>query len=229
MKSLAKATLAAVAGVGMTVVGMETASALSLITVSYSGNDCSGVFGRFAECYVSPPNSSVRLSPIIAKFNVGETTPAINTSMFPTVTGQEWSFSPNNSNGFPTGVATGSWTYNPGPKDPTIRYWVAKAGNAFNLFFYVNPTATQPGGVCHGGNLLSEACFRQAVATNSGIWQTPPTRRGSPAGLSHISFYGETVYHEEVPEPLTIIGSVLALGLGLGMKHQQQRRKSLKV
>lgn len=94
MKSLAKATLAAVAGVGMTVVGMETASALSLITVSYSGNDCSGVFGRFAECYVSPPNSSVRLSPIIAKFNVGETTPAINTSMFPTVTGQEWSFSP---------------------------------------------------------------------------------------------------------------------------------------
>ncbi|MCS6941348.1 MAG: PEP-CTERM sorting domain-containing protein [Geminocystis sp.] len=229
MKTMTKVLIAAATVGGMTIVGMETASALSLITARYSGNDCSGVFGRFAECYVSPPNSSVKLSPIIAKFDVGQSGPAINTNIFPTVSGQEWSFSPNNGRGFPTSASIGSWTYNPGPKDPAIKYWVAKGGNAFNLFFYVNPTHTQPGGVCHGNGLTSLACFQKAVATKSGVWQTPPTKKGNPAGLSHISFYGERVSQEEVPEPLTIMGSVLALGLGWGMKQQQQKRKTSQV
>ncbi|MDW8463370.1 MAG: hypothetical protein RML10_07215 [Geminocystis sp.] len=116
MKTMTKVLIAAATVGGMTIVGMETASALSLITARYSGNDCSGVFGRFAECYVSPPNSSVKLSPIIAKFDVGQSGPAINTNIFPTVSGQEWSFSPNNGRGFPTSASIGSWTYNPGPK-----------------------------------------------------------------------------------------------------------------
>ncbi|PZO14094.1 MAG: hypothetical protein DCF26_15735 [Burkholderiales bacterium] len=98
-------------------------SAQAALVGTYEGNDCSGVFGQgFSNC-------SYNGSPVIAKFDVnGQGTGGswtINSALFPTVTGNEWTF------GF---GSTGSWTYTPGAGDPLITFYVAKGGNGFNLF-----------------------------------------------------------------------------------------------
>jgi hypothetical protein len=68
---------------------------------------------------------------VIAKFNFTDagtvSTFDINTSLFPSVTGDEWTFAFG-----PDG--TGTWTYTPGVGDPLITYYVAKGGDSFNLF-----------------------------------------------------------------------------------------------
>lgn len=123
--------------------GMNHQADAALIT-TMQGNDCSGVFGQgFGNCAYNG-------SPIIIKFNTGGAV-EINSALFPTVTGAEFSFSP---------TASGTWTYTPGAGDPLITAYVAKGGNFFNVFsndgdpnsgawFTPNNNAGNPAGLSH--------------------------------------------------------------------------------
>ena len=117
------------------------------------GNDCSGVFGQgFANCAI-PDEFDPDNSPIIIKFE-GTAPPEINSALFPTITGDEFSFAPDPPDG-----GTGTWTYTPGPGDPAINFFVAKGGPNFNLFSTLgltddwatptNPNNDQPFGLSH--------------------------------------------------------------------------------
>lgn len=86
------------------------------------------MFGQgFADCAI-PEMYDTDMSPVIAKFDFSDngqvSNTEINMALFPSVDGSEWSFD---------GPAM-TWTYNPGPGDPVISFFVAKGGNAFNLF-----------------------------------------------------------------------------------------------
>lgn len=106
-----------------------TASADFIRTIS--GNDCSGVFGQsFGNCTI-PSQYDPDQSPVIIKFdrlNNGSFTTEINTDLFPSIDGSEFSFS------FTGNGSTGTWTYTPGDDDPIINFFVAKGGPNFNLF-----------------------------------------------------------------------------------------------
>jgi len=171
------------------------ASAGYIATIA--GNDCSGVFGTgFENCKVSAqydPNQS----PVIIKFDfddAGNMTLSINSALFPTITGAEFSFAFGSG-----GSGTGTWTYTPGAGDPSIHFFVAKGGpDGFNLF----------------SNLGDP---------NSDNWFTPNTPSGKPAGLSHISFYdtGGTLQVPE-PAPIALIGLGL-LGMMLARRRRSLR------
>lgn len=154
-------------------------TAQAALVGTFQGNDCAGVFslpsGGFETCKTPVAFGN---SPVIAKFEfTGRTVTKteINTSLFPSVTGAEWTFTFGSG-----GTATGTWTYNPVGDDPAITYYVAKGSNSFNLF-------------------SNDAPF------NSGEWFTPANNGGNPAGLSHLTFYDTAVRPpEEVPEPASL-------------------------
>lgn len=173
--------------------GATDAQAAYLHMDSYQGNDCSGVFGQgFENCAISG-------SPIIAKFTPGEGA-ELNNSAFPSVNGAEWSFDSDSPFG------TGTWTYSPGANDPSIRYWVAKAGNEFNLFYYTE---------------LAGGTLADALAVTTGSWITPLNQQGAPRGLSHISFYDTG--RQTVSEPTSL--ALLALSLiGIALTRTNRRR-----
>lgn len=96
-----------------------TSQANAAFIETISGNDCAGVLGiPFSACEYNG-------SPIIAKFDADGSV-EINSALFPTITGAEFSFTSFGS--------TGTWTYTPGEGDPVITHYVAKGGNSFNVF-----------------------------------------------------------------------------------------------
>jgi PEP-CTERM motif len=94
-------------------------------------NDCAGLFGaNFPSCKI-PSEFDENESPIIIKFTLntdGTFSTEINSDLFPTISGNEFSFD------FTGDGATGTWTYSPGAGDPGINFFVAKGGPGFNLF-----------------------------------------------------------------------------------------------
>lgn len=185
-----------------------------LITRAFSGNDCSGYFGSgfdadACEIFVNENNEQIKISPVIAKYEINDdgnavTGTEINSSAFDSFDGSEISFAPDSS---------GTWTYTPGTDDPGIRYWAAKAGNDFNLFWYVDDAEE---GVC-AGDAYNFACLNLAQVVTQGFWETPEGKN-----LSHITFY-DSEPPISVPEP----GSLALFGLGmLGLFFARKKTKS---
>jgi hypothetical protein len=193
-------------GIASVALGLASAPSHSaLITHLISGNDCSGVFGSgFGECAITAEGET--LSPIVAKFESGGTL-EVNTGLFPSVDGSEFNA--------PFTAASGTWTYAPGANDPSIRYWAAKGGPNFNLFWQVADSAVAAGGACES-TLFTVACLSEAQVVTSGFYVTPTNpNNDTPFGLSHLSFYDTAAPPVDVPEPLTLalIGTgLIALG-----------------
>ncbi len=184
--------------------GFSATCANADLIATIDGNDCAGVFGiPFASCKI-PTQYDSNQSPVIAKFDVSDTTGnflagEFNTLLFPSLTGSEFSFSNMSSN-----KGTGTWTYTPGPGDPLIRFYAAKAANNFNLF----------------SNLGDP---------NADVWVTPLNQQGAPRGLSHITFYdtGGGGPPTGVPEPASLLLAGLGLlAASLGMKRKVHRSKT---
>lgn len=111
-------------------------SASAAFVAQIAGNDCSGVFGQgFSNCKI-PSQYDPKESPVVIKFNGNLQVDEINTSLFPTIDGSEFTFS-----NLGAGNGTGTWTYTPGPGDPGINWFVAKASDNFNLFDTQNPNS----------------------------------------------------------------------------------------
>jgi hypothetical protein len=138
-------------------------------------NDCSGLFGQgFDDC-------TFNSSPIVIKFGTdGEI--EIN-SIFPSISGSEFSFNPD----LDENLSSGTWTYTPNDiDDPVLRYWVAKAADGFNLFW--DGTADPA----------------SATSQTSNQWWTPDGQ-----GLSHLSFYDTGGRQVPAPSTLMLLGTAL--------------------
>jgi hypothetical protein len=171
-----------------------SAQALFLQMELIDGNDCAGVFGKgFSNCRV-PGNGS----PSIIKFDDGLGVEEISVN-YPTIDGTEFGFS-----GLGSGNASGTWTYTPDNvgigEDPAVKFWTAKAGPEFYLF-YVTAADTMDRSV--------------AIAVNTGDWVTPDGK-----DLSHITFY-DTGDFPTVDEPATLVLLGLSL-LGLGLSRRRK-------
>jgi len=165
----------------LSLAGLAPAQAAFIQTID--GNDCAGVFGQgFDNCVVpaDPANGIPNATPIVVKFDFstdGLVSATTVSPLFPTIDGSEFSFSL-------TGDGSGTWTYTPGAGDPALLAFVAKGGNAFNLF-----------------STLGEYTDVE--------FYTPDNASGGPAGLSHLSFYDTG--DMRLPEPGTLV--LLGLGL----------------
>jgi len=204
-----KAALAVIVLLGLPV----QAAFSALIQRDFLGaNDCSGYFGTgFDSCtiFVNDGGETIELSPVIAKYNGGDLSLSeTNGTVFPTVNGLEFGFSNTTMEN-----KTGDWSYTQGTGDPGARYWAAKAGNGFRLFWQVSATAAA--GVCSGPDTYILACLTEAQTVNAGTWTTPENK-----ALSHITFY-DTQSPQMVPVPAAawLFGSAL-LGLaGIARRH----------
>tara|TARA_R110001583_G_scaffold193956_1_gene363761 strand:+ start:3544 stop:4245 length:702 start_codon:yes stop_codon:yes gene_type:complete len=120
----------------------------------------------------------------------------------------------------------GSWSKASGVTDfPEVRFWIAKAGNAFQLFWMVEDN-TESTNACNPYSYTLE-CLNLAQVVDQGSWAVP-----SKNGLSHLTFFGgtnETTCTENcpvtVPEPQTIMLLALAI-LGLVARKRSTVKNS---
>lgn len=189
--------------------GVALQANAATVSREFSGNDCSGYFGTgFDSCavFVFSDDKKIELSPVIAKFNEGFSLSDANGTLFPSVDGTEFNFSNTSS-----GNKTGTWDYTPGVDDPAVRYWSAKAGPKFLLFWEVADAAVQTGGACDVPDVYTLNCLDIALAVDTGDWTTPDNK-----SLSHITFYDTAV----VPLP----AAAWLFGSGLGLLGWMRRK-----
>lgn len=161
------------------------------VSAEFAGNDCSGIFSGtssgFEGCVIS--FDGVELSPVIAKLDIDDfgnvTYIETNQSLYPSIDGSEFTLS------YDGDMSSGSFTYNGTAPDPNVRYWAAKAGPGFNLFWTVADSEVAAGGACETST-LNLACLQAAQDVFSGSWYTPGGK-----DLSHLTFYN----HGVIPVP----------------------------
>jgi hypothetical protein len=173
-------------------------------------------YSGFSNCRISiNENGQIEyISDVIAKFDTVENSANVifetSTQYENDVAESDWDLSGNN-NGNLSDESTGTWSYTGGY--PGIRFWTAKAGNDFNLFWTVESTTV--GNSCD--TMFSYSCLSLAVVVTSGSWTTPTNpNNGKGKGLSHITFFngGECTGNcgsTSVPEPTTIFIFAIAL------------------
>ena len=186
---------------------LSAATASTVVTAEFSGNDCAGYFGsNFDSCaiFVIADGTRHDLSPVIAKLGAdGEI--ETNQQLFPTISGEEFTVT-----SFDTSNSSGSWSYAPdNAEDPLMRYWVTKSANGFQLSWQVADATAA--GAC-SESTYNLACLTAAEVIYTAEWGTLGQE------LSHISFYDTG----EVPLPATawLFGSGL-----LGIAGIARRKK----
>ncbi|WP_394176579.1 PEP-CTERM sorting domain-containing protein [Thalassotalea litorea] len=185
---------------------------LTLKSTKIGGNDCAGYFKNqdpvytgFSSCWVFAPDSERLISPVIAKFNEElSDTSDISERYKDIIDGDEWEFT-----GLSDSNKEGTWTYTPDQGDPSIRYWAAKAGNGFNLFWYVSDESA-----CAGG-AFTDSCMQAAVSVTTGTWSTPLNNGGNQAGLSHLTFYNSAQPPSGPPQEVPETGTIALMFLGM--------------
>jgi len=196
-----KRKLSAGFGTGISVALMAIAMALPIPAQALflqmeliPGNDCSGVFGS------GFPNCRVDGSPSIIKFDQDLDVEEISVN-YPTIDGTEFEFT-----NLGTDNTTGTGTYMPDDlaigEDPAVRFWAAKAGPEFYLFYLTVAD-------------VQNRSMAESVTT--GTWETPLGQ-----ALSHITFYDTGAFPPvEVDEPATLVLLGLSL-LGLGVSGRRK-------
>ncbi len=186
------------------------------VSASFSGNDCAGYFGdNFGSCaiFIDVNGDAIQLSPVIAKYEVDNDGVVVsvetNGLVFPSVDGDE----------FALNTVTESWDYNPGVDDPGVRYWAAKGGNGFNLFWEVDELQLLAGGACDdSANYFTIACLNEALVVDMGGFSPP-----AGTGLSHLTFYDS-----DSPIVIPLPASAWLMGAGLmGLVGIARRGKSI--
>jgi len=170
------------------------------VSRAFDGNDCSGYFGTgFESCtiFVNEGGEAIELSPVIAKFEEDLSVDEVNSTLFPSVDGSEFTFSNLGADN-----VTGDWDYAPTGDDPFVRYWATKSGDGFILFWEVDDSAVAAGGVCDVADVYTLACLDAALTQTSNSWTTNGQQ------LSHITFYDTAV---PVPAAVWLFGSALGL------------------
>tara|TARA_R110000744_G_scaffold131883_2_gene240088 strand:- start:1563 stop:2198 length:636 start_codon:yes stop_codon:yes gene_type:complete len=208
---------------------MATLTEMSLSFQVDGDNDCgndkyfhnSANGNGFSACeifYKDPDGSNVQYldvsSDVLAKFDKDT---------------NNWSYSADALDISFSGNKTGSWEYNrQNTSSPDIRFWTAKAGNGFKLFWMVDDTLTAQA-ACNPDAFTLD-CLNLAKAVTGGSWSTP-----SGKGLSHLTFFGGTDDNDTpctncpviaVPEPQTIILFGFAI---LALATRQKRLTLFKV
>jgi hypothetical protein len=183
------------------------------VSTELTGNDCPGVFTGstpgFNGCVIAI--DGVELSPVIAKVEVDDfgdvTMYEINDTLYPSIDGSEFTIS------YDTDTSSGSWTYDGTAPDPNVKFWAAKAGPNFNLFWNVDDSETMAGGACET-TTFNLACMQAAQNAFSGSWSTPGGKN-----LSHITFYNSGIV--PIPAAVWLFGSGL-----LGLVAVARRRRA---
>ena len=219
------------------IVSAGSVSAATTVSAQLSGNDCSGTFSSsvtgqngFSYCDVGNDlgDDDYAISAVVAKYepyeaakpptdNKPDGTPAkpanweLNSLLYPTVQSSQFTLTGAGDASTEAGIS-GTWSYNQLVGTPSIRFWVAKAGNDFNLFWNVAD------GTGFDADNYNQECLEAAIVSTTGDWSTL-----GQMGLSHITFYNCGPGVNVVPLPAA--GWMLIVGLG-AMGAMRRRKKS---
>lgn len=238
-KALAISSMLLAGGIGLTFANPASAALLSFTVEGgpKGGNACPGFFEDLGvsggeeidRCDVGfGLDEPVGISAAIAKYDVAEDDDGDDgdwsiATAFSTFDGSEIS-------GL-TDTKTGNWTYTPDDNhDPLIKYWAAKGGTGFTLFWEVDQQAIDDG-ICDVDNPYSSDCLAQAMAVNSGSWDTRPDSNAGGPGLSNMVFFnskpgnGGDPDPEPVPEPAAMLG-LMGVGAGIVLNRRKKAQQA---